>query len=223
MGFSAVQAKTALASTGYDVQSAIDSLLAGPPAKGGGGGGGVSAPPPGFSRPKENPSSAAGVSKKKTEKDDKAKKAAAVAAFDASPPPGHQHALSGGKKNVPADAASPKRGGGGISGVVVSSGGKVRKSLTPPRNRGKDGSEGGVKEPKRSFPPEVTEFLKKGEGQSRLSMVVLGHVDAGKSTLMGQLLLQLGHVEKRTVAKYEKQAAELGKASFALAWVMVSL
>lgn len=56
-------------------------------------------------------------------------------------------------------------------------------------------------------------------GRSRLSMVVLGHVDAGKSTLMGQLLLQLGHVEKRVISKFEKQATEIGKSSFALAWV----
>jgi elongation factor 1 alpha-like protein len=47
-----------------------------------------------------------------------------------------------------------------------------------------------------------------------------GHVDAGKSTLMGQVLFQLGHVAKRTVQKYQKQATEIGKASFALAWVM---
>lgn len=59
------------------------------------------------------------------------------------------------------------------------------------------------------------------QGQrSRLSMVILGHVDAGKSTLMGQVLLQLGHIEKRVVHKYQKQAAEIGKASFALAWIM---
>ena len=31
-------------------------------------------------------------------------------------------------------------------------------------------------------------------GKDRLSMVVVGHVDAGKSTLMGQLLRQLGKV-----------------------------
>ena len=55
--------------------------------------------------------------------------------------------------------------------------------------------------------------------RSRLSMVVLGHVDAGKSTLMGQLLLKLGHVDKRVITKFEKQAAEIGKSSFALAWV----
>jgi elongation factor 1 alpha-like protein len=51
-------------------------------------------------------------------------------------------------------------------------------------------------------------------------MVVVGHVDAGKSTLMGQVMVQLGQVSKRTVEKYQKPASELGKASFALAWVM---
>mmetsp|Transcript_28835 Transcript_28835/g.42556 ORF Transcript_28835/g.42556 Transcript_28835/m.42556 type:complete len:680 (+) Transcript_28835:145-2184(+) len=56
--------------------------------------------------------------------------------------------------------------------------------------------------------------------KEHISLVVLGHVDAGKSTLMGQVMLQLGLVAKRTVSKYQKQAAELGKASFALAWVM---
>jgi elongation factor 1 alpha-like protein len=56
--------------------------------------------------------------------------------------------------------------------------------------------------------------------KSRLAMVVLGHVDAGKSTLMGQVLYQLGHVPKRTLQKYQKQATELGKPSFALAWIM---
>jgi len=41
--------------------------------------------------------------------------------------------------------------------------------------------------------------------KSKLSMVVLGHVDAGKSTLMGQVLLQLGFVEQRTINKYKKK------------------
>jgi len=41
--------------------------------------------------------------------------------------------------------------------------------------------------------------------KSRLSMVILGHVDAGKSTLMGQVLVQMGIVQKRVVTKYEKE------------------
>lgn len=56
--------------------------------------------------------------------------------------------------------------------------------------------------------------------KNQLSMVVLGHVDAGKSTLMGQVLLQTGHVQQRILTRYQKQAATIGKASFALAWVM---
>lgn len=67
---------------------------------------------------------------------------------------------------------------------------------------------------------ELKERLTKMERRPKLSMVILGHVDAGKSTLVGQLLLQLGQVNARTVSKYQKQASELGKASFALAWVM---
>ena len=47
-----------------------------------------------------------------------------------------------------------------------------------------------------------------------------GHVDAGKSTLMGRLLHDLTVVDQRTIEKYRKEAERMGKASFALAWVM---
>ncbi|KAK2594053.1 hypothetical protein QQS21_008238 [Conoideocrella luteorostrata] len=53
-----------------------------------------------------------------------------------------------------------------------------------------------------------------------ISFVVVGHVDAGKSTLMGRLLLELKYVQERTVDKYRRQAEKSGKQSFALAWVM---
>ncbi|VDM03700.1 unnamed protein product [Schistocephalus solidus] len=48
----------------------------------------------------------------------------------------------------------------------------------------------------------------------------LGHVDAGKSTLMGNVLYQLGHVSSKQLAKYQWEAQKLGKASFAYAWVL---
>ncbi|CAN0226470.1 unnamed protein product, partial [Ectocarpus fasciculatus] len=57
-------------------------------------------------------------------------------------------------------------------------------------------------------------------GKERLAMVVIGHVDAGKSTLMGQVLVQMGQVTQRALHKQEKEAREAGKASFFLAWVM---
>ena len=45
-------------------------------------------------------------------------------------------------------------------------------------------------------------------------------MDAGKSTLMGRLLHDLKVVDQRTVDKYRKEAEKMGKASFALAWVL---
>ena len=51
-------------------------------------------------------------------------------------------------------------------------------------------------------------------------LTAVGHVDAGKSTLMGRLLMELKFVEQRTVDKYRRQGEKIGKQSFALAWVM---
>ncbi|TNM95011.1 hypothetical protein fugu_017770 [Takifugu bimaculatus] len=63
--------------------------------------------------------------------------------------------------------------------------------------------------------------LEKRQGtKTLLNLVVIGHVDAGKSTLMGHLLYLLGHVNKRTMHKYEQESKKAGKASFAYAWVL---
>lgn len=45
-------------------------------------------------------------------------------------------------------------------------------------------------------------------------------MDAGKSTLMGRLLLDLNVVDQRTIERYRKEAENMGKSSFALAWVL---
>lgn len=52
------------------------------------------------------------------------------------------------------------------------------------------------------------------------SFVVIGHVDAGKLTLMGRLLYDYGIVDARTVNKLVKDAEKAGKGSFALAWIL---
>mmetsp|Transcript_20395 Transcript_20395/g.56534 ORF Transcript_20395/g.56534 Transcript_20395/m.56534 type:complete len:474 (-) Transcript_20395:108-1529(-) len=57
-------------------------------------------------------------------------------------------------------------------------------------------------------------------GKPGLHLVVLGHVDAGKSTLMGRLLHDLGLVDQRTVHKHKKEAVQAGKASFSWAWLL---
>lgn len=53
-----------------------------------------------------------------------------------------------------------------------------------------------------------------------LTMIVVGHVDAGKSTLVGNLLHKLGRVTQKLMHKNEKEAKTIGKGSFSLAWVM---
>jgi len=56
-----------------------------------------------------------------------------------------------------------------------------------------------------------------------VSLVVIGHVDAGKSTTTGHLIYKCGGIDKRTIEKFEKEAAELGKGSFKYAWVLDNL
>ena len=56
-----------------------------------------------------------------------------------------------------------------------------------------------------------------------INFVVIGHVDAGKSTTTGHLIYELGGIEKRVLEKYEKEANEKGKGSFKYAWVLDNL
>uniref|UniRef100_UPI00398E33AB HBS1-like protein isoform X1 n=1 Tax=Pristiophorus japonicus TaxID=55135 RepID=UPI00398E33AB len=64
------------------------------------------------------------------------------------------------------------------------------------------------------------ELEKRQGGKQLLNLVVIGHVDAGKSTLMGHVLYLLGNVNKRIMHKYEQESKKAGKASFAFAWVL---
>merc|ERR1712112_540225 len=48
-------------------------------------------------------------------------------------------------------------------------------------------------------------------------MCVIGHVDAGKSSLCGRLLLESGAIDQRKVDKLKKEAEAMGKNTFFLA------
>ncbi|EDW68885.1 protein HBS1 [Drosophila virilis] len=56
--------------------------------------------------------------------------------------------------------------------------------------------------------------------KSHIHMIVIGHVDAGKSTLMGHLLYDTGNVSQRVMHKHEQESKKLGKQSFMYAWVL---
>jgi Elongation factor Tu GTP binding domain len=55
-----------------------------------------------------------------------------------------------------------------------------------------------------------------------MNLVFIGHVDAGKSTLGGQLLYLTNMVDKRTLEKYEREAKEAGRESWYLSWALDS-
>ena len=56
-----------------------------------------------------------------------------------------------------------------------------------------------------------------------INLVVIGHVDSGKSTSTGHLIYKCGGIDKRTIEKYEKEAAEAGRGSFKYAWILDKL
>lgn len=52
------------------------------------------------------------------------------------------------------------------------------------------------------------ETLKDMYGKEHVNIIFIGHVDAGKSTLGGAILVQTGMVDQRTLDKYKREAKE---------------
>ncbi|KAG5637778.1 translation termination factor GTPase eRF3 [Sphagnurus paluster] len=61
-----------------------------------------------------------------------------------------------------------------------------------------------------------------GNAKEHLNIVFIGHVDAGKSTMGGNLLYLTGMVDKRTMEKYERDAKDAGRESWYLSWALDS-
>ncbi|EFJ40194.1 elongation factor-like protein [Volvox carteri f. nagariensis] len=58
------------------------------------------------------------------------------------------------------------------------------------------------------------------EPRDHLNIVFIGHIDAGKSTLAGQILFLTGGVDKRTIEKYEREAKEKNREGWYMAYIM---
>lgn len=58
------------------------------------------------------------------------------------------------------------------------------------------------------------------DGKDHWNIVFIGHVDAGKSTIGGQILNLTGMVDKRTLEKYEREAKEKNRESWYLSWAL---
>ena len=56
-----------------------------------------------------------------------------------------------------------------------------------------------------------------------MNLAIIGHVDCGKSTLLGHLAYKLGGIDKRKFEKFEEEALQMGKGSFKYAWILDNL
>lgn len=64
------------------------------------------------------------------------------------------------------------------------------------------------------------EMVEVDETRNPCSLVFIGHVDAGKSTISGNLMYAMGVVDKRTIDKYKEEAKSKNRESWWLAYVM---
>jgi peptide chain release factor subunit 3 len=66
----------------------------------------------------------------------------------------------------------------------------------------------------------ASEMVEVDETRQPCSLVFIGHVDAGKSTISGNLMFAMGVVDKRTIDKYKEEAKSKNRESWWLAYVM---
>jgi len=58
------------------------------------------------------------------------------------------------------------------------------------------------------------------QSKPHLGVVIVGHVDAGKSTTTGHLLFKLGGLKPRVLTKLKEEAKRLGRSSFEYAFFL---
>ncbi|CAI9545841.1 unnamed protein product [Staurois parvus] len=61
------------------------------------------------------------------------------------------------------------------------------------------------------------------KGKPHLNIVIIGHVDSGKSTTTGHLIYKCGGFDPRSLEKLEAAAGQIGKSSFKFAWILDKL
>ncbi|XP_051570258.1 eukaryotic peptide chain release factor GTP-binding subunit ERF3A-like isoform X1 [Myxocyprinus asiaticus] len=68
--------------------------------------------------------------------------------------------------------------------------------------------------------PKVIPIQPNAPKREHVNVVFIGHVDAGKSTIGGQIMYLTGMVDKRTLEKYEKEAKEKNRETWYLSWAL---
>lgn len=95
---------------------------------------------------------------------------------------------------------------------------EAEKRRAAEEEEGEDEEEGGEEEEEEEelFDPSSLQLDEK----KPLNVVLLGHVDAGKSTISGHILVLTGNVDERTMEKYEKEAKALNRESWKFAFAL---
>uniref|UniRef100_A0A671MS45 Pyridoxal-dependent decarboxylase domain-containing protein 1 n=1 Tax=Sinocyclocheilus anshuiensis TaxID=1608454 RepID=A0A671MS45_9TELE len=68
--------------------------------------------------------------------------------------------------------------------------------------------------------PKVVPTQPNAPKKEHVNVVFIGHVDAGKSTIGGQIMYLTGMVDKRTLEKYEREAKEKNRETWYLSWAL---
>lgn len=70
------------------------------------------------------------------------------------------------------------------------------------------------------YPVIKYDYQDYSESKHHINLIIVGHVDSGKSTLTGHLLYLLKQLDDKTMHKNEKESSQSGKASFKYAWAL---
>jgi peptide chain release factor subunit 3 len=78
---------------------------------------------------------------------------------------------------------------------------------------------------KKDVPLQVLEgrlkdIVEVDETKQPCSVVFIGHVDAGKSTICGSIMIRTGMIDDRTIIKYKEEAKSKNRESWWLAYIM---
>lgn len=125
----------------------------------------------------------------------------------------------------PAEAAAKVK----AEKAVEKSGDKISGKTTPPSKTGGKSSPTPAETKKSRDANALAQaqtadvdatVLEEMYGKEHVNIIFIGHVDAGKSTLGGQVLIQTGMVDERTLDKYKKEAKDAGRETWYISWVL---
>jgi len=157
-----------------------------------------------------------------------------AATFDDASPPASPEAPAVPKPAAPKPKPSPVAASAPVPASAAAS--RPSEAKTSPSTSKPDTAKAAPKKPTTSKPKTNAaekkavkkakkskinvEDLKVHDDREHLNIVFIGHVDAGKSTISGQILLLTDQIDKRTIEKFEKEAKEKNRESWWIAYIM---